>query len=101
VKYQIGQRNGKYQIFLFTAEEGVVLEGINIGTGRFAALIPGDVLIGYGQKAAGAAAGIVHGFTRLRVDGVHHCADYFSRGEELPAVGVLFPHFQEQVFIDL
>ncbi len=61
----------------------------------------GDVLIGDGQKAAGAAAGVVDGLARFRIDRVHHGADHLARGEELAAVGVLLAHLQQQVFIDL
>ena len=63
--------------------------------------LAGDVLVGDGEEAAGAAAGVVHRLPELRVDRVHHGADHLARGEELAAVGVLLAHLQQQVFVHL
>ena len=63
--------------------------------------IAGDVLVGDGEKAAGAAAGIVNLVAQLGLEGVHHRADDFARSEELAAVGVLLAHLEQQIFIHL
>ena len=102
VQHQVGERDGKDEVLLLAAEEGVVLQRVDVRAGGRVAQLARDVLVGHGEKAAGAAAGIVDrvcpasGWTR-----VHHRADHFARREELAAVGVLLAHLQQQVFVHL
>ena len=53
------------------------------------------------QKAARAAAGVIHRLADLRVNHPHHRADDFARREELPAVVSLLAHLEQQPFIHL
>ena len=101
VEHKVGQGNGEDKVFLFPSEKGIVFQPVEIGAGWRIPQFAGQMFIGDGQKAAGAAAGIVDGLARLRIDGMHHGADHLARGEKLAAVGVLLAHFQKQVFIHL
>ena len=101
MQHEIGQRDGEDEILLLPAEEGVVLQRVDVRAGRCVAQIAGDVLIGNGEKAAGAAAGIIDRVAQFRLDRVHHRADHLARSEELPAVGVLLTHLEQQIFIHL
>ena len=59
------------------------------------------MLVGLGQEAAGAAAGVIDGFADLGVNHLDHGPDDHPGGEELAAVVSLLPHFQQQPLIDL
>ncbi|MNN05923.1 hypothetical protein D3C81_1186990 [compost metagenome] len=78
-----------------------MLEGVDVGAGGALAQLPGDVLIGNGQKTASATAGVVYGLPELRIDRMHHGTDHLAWREELAAVGIFLPHLQQQIFIYL
>jgi hypothetical protein len=67
VQHQVGQRDREHQVFFFAAEEGVVFELLDVGAGGALPNCAGDVLVGLGQEAAGAAARVVHRLPKLRL----------------------------------
>jgi hypothetical protein len=61
VQNQIGEHYWKDEVVLFPAEEGLVLQFVDIRAGGRLAEIAGDVLISDSQKAAGPATRVVNG----------------------------------------
>ncbi len=101
MQYQIGQSDGIDEVFLFPAIECPLLEDGQLLSGSVVPHPLPNVLKTLGQKAAGAAAGVVHGLANARVYHLYHRFDYLARREELPAVVALLAHLEQQSFVDL
>ena len=89
-------------IVFFPAIKGAMLEGFQLVTGFYVAVIlAGHVLEGLGKEPPGAAAGVIDGFTDFRVNYLDHGPDNLTRSKKLAAIITLFPHFQQESLIDL
>jgi hypothetical protein len=100
MQHQIGQGNGIRDVVFLATVERAVLERVQRLGGRLDAL-PDHVLGGFGEKAARSATWVANGVAQARIHRAHHGANQFPWGVELPAIGVLLAHLQQQALVNL
>jgi hypothetical protein len=61
----------------------------------------GDVVVGFHQKAAGAAGRVEHGFAKTGVADLHHEAHHRARGVELARVASGVAHLAQHGFVQV
>ena len=101
VQRQVSQCDGINQVFLFPSVESAFPQRFQLFRAGGLAQAGRDMLVALRQKAARAAARIIHSFAQLRVNHLRHGPDHFPGRKELAAVVPFFAHFQQQPFIDL
>src|SRR5690606_36420827 len=82
VENEVGQRDRIDEVFLFAAEECLAFERVDMPCGGVLAESFEHVVIGLRQKAASAAARVIHGLADFGIDGLDDRANDFARREE-------------------
>jgi hypothetical protein len=60
-----------------------------------------EVVVGFHQKAAGAAGRVEHGFAQARVADLHHEAHHRARGVELAGIARRVAHLAQHRFVQV